>query len=87
METPNDKEVSLIAEAVIFAAQEKAKELGYRPILGFVGIEHAYRSFIVTMKIFDALGPELTEALGKELMKAQARNTINEAEEILKEES
>lgn len=84
MSEPTNEQIGAMASAAISAAMDKAKELDLPFIYGLAGIERAYESSIRLAMLVEVLGPENTVEIGKELMKAQAYDLQNEAEEVLR---
>lgn len=80
MDKPTNEQIAAMAEAACFAATAKAKELGLDWIYFAVGIERAYNATMETLKIMDALGPNLV-ALLDESIKADYEKYANSKEQ------
>lgn len=82
---PTVDEIALMAMAAKDAAFGKAEELGYSRLYGLCGLEFAWDACEKTMKLATLLGPELTIALGEAIEKSEMQDTIQQAEDVLRE--
>ncbi len=82
---PTVEEVALMAMAAKDAAFGKAEELGYSRLYGLCGLEYAWETCEKTMGLINLLGPELANALGEALEKSEIQDTIQQAEDVLRE--
>lgn len=85
MDEPTVEEVTLMAMAAKDAAFDKAEELGYSRLYGLCGLEYAWETCEKTMRLISLLGPELASALGEALEKSEIQDTIQQAEDALRE--
>ena len=85
MNEPMVEEVAIMAMAAKDAAFDKAEELGYSRLYGLCGLEYAWDVCEKTMKLVNLLGPELANALGEALEKSEIQDTIQQAEDVLRE--
>lgn len=80
-------EIVEVAQAAMRAAMKRAEELGLKPLEWILGVEHAYESAMRGLMLIRGLGVETACELGEALAKADAYDTLKEAEEIMKGES
>ena len=85
MNEPTVGEAAIMAKAAMDAAFDKAEELGYSRLYGMCGLEYAWETCEKTMKLVNLLGPELASALGEALEKSEMQDTIQQAEDVLRE--
>ena len=83
MDVPTNEQIALMAQAAFDGANAKAAELGLGRLESLLGIERAYNAACKTIRIVDALGPDLAAILGEGLMKAEAERVCNEAEGVI----
>ena len=79
--------IGIIAQHVVNAAMDKARELGEENIMAssFEAICCAKTAIKKMAILYVILGPERMEQLGELLIQKEVEDAVNEAEDVLKE--